>query len=408
MFTNKKMRRVLLIGLGICLLLLTTACSSPAQASQSSGSLASASAPGRSTTGTIGGTDTNCPAPGTGRTAAMPPLQLGTDQAIVYIDAPSTLKHYDVQTGRTTTILNAEGSIGHAQISRDGQWILFTRDNQAIQLVRMDGKYLQTLYCAPPGQQIDPETASGYSSAVQWSPNQKQVIFSQGGSSMALYLLNLTNGNVQREITAQTAGAASMLQPRTWVDNTRVYITSRSSMYILDTSKGANQSFNQLQLIIGVSDFLWDFDSTYDASKLFTMFVDPTPGRAGPGTYCQILSSSVTQQGGELVFKSNTLAPNQVRVAGYGSSTLLLSVNQRADPADKYNGLWKVNTDGTGLVELTNLPNVFNMFGQYPWSNVSRDDRRYAYGSRFGSLNGGTPALYTTSDSAILVGWTTL
>jgi len=406
MFINKK-KRFPLTGLCICLLLLATACSSQASANQNPGSISSTPAPGRPTTGTTGATDTNCPAPGTGRTAVMPALQLGADQAIVYIDTMSILKRYDVQTGRTTTILNAGGLIGHAQISRDGQWILFTRDNQVIQLVRMDGKYLQTLYCAPQGQQIDPETASGYSSAVQWSPNQKQVIFSQGGSPMALYLLNLTNGNVQREIAAQTAGAASMLQPRTWVDNTRVYITSRASMYILDTSKGANQSFNQLQLIIGVSDTFWDFDSTYDASKLFTMLVDPTPGRAGPGTYCQIISSSVTQQGGGLVFKSNTLAPNQLRVAGYGSSTLLLSVNQRADPADKYNGLWKVNTDGTGLVELTNLPNVFNMFGQYPWSNVSRDDRRYAYGSRFGSLNGGTPVFYTNSNSAILVGWTT-
>lgn len=413
MFTSKR-NHILLTGLCICLLLVVTACSTQASANQSPGSISSTPASDRSTpgslpasTGTVGTANTTCPAPGTGRAAVMPALQLGHDQTIVYIDSVSTLKRYDVQTGRTTTILNAGGSIGHAQVSRDGQWILFTVENESIQLVRVDGKYLQTLYCVPQGGQIDPAIPSGYSSAMQWSPNQQEVIFSQGGSPMALYLLNLTSGSVQRAITASANGATSVLQPRTWVDNTRVYITSQASMYILDTSKGANQSFDKLQLVIGVSDTLWDFDSTYDASKLFVVFSDPAAGRAGPGTYCQVWRSPTTGQNGSLIFKSSTLVPNQLRVAGFGSSPLLLSINQRADPADKYNGLWKINADGTGLVELTNLPNVFNMFGQYPWSNVSRDGQRYAYGTRFGSLNGGgTPTSYTSSNSALLVGWT--
>ena len=78
------------------------------------------------------GKHSNCnglPPAGTGRAAVMPPLQLGHDQAIVYVDfvaGASTLKSYGVRTGKYTTILSVSGSIGHAQISNDGQWILFT------------------------------------------------------------------------------------------------------------------------------------------------------------------------------------------------------------------------------------------------------------------------------------------
>ena len=63
--------------------------------------------------------------------------------------------------------------IGEAQISADGQWILFTADDAqgfgtTLQLVRMDGQGLQTLYCSMSGNGVG---------NIQWSPDQKTVVF---------------------------------------------------------------------------------------------------------------------------------------------------------------------------------------------------------------------------------------
>src|SRR5579884_2220768 len=115
-----------------------------------------------STTAPVPATQTSCPASGGGRAAVLAPLALGSDQNIVYIvnqgpaDAPTlaTLKRYDVTTGSKTEILNLPRTeISEAQVSTDGQWILFVAiaSGQAkLQLVRMDGQGLQTLYCAAP------------------------------------------------------------------------------------------------------------------------------------------------------------------------------------------------------------------------------------------------------------------
>jgi len=362
----------------------------------------------------------------------MPALHLGTHRSIVffsnvpsYTNHPSlVLKRYDVETGATTTLLSQDGqNMYNPQLSGDGQWILFIAQTSSVskmQLIRADGNYLQTLYCAPEGQQIDPRNGAegGYSNGVQWSPDQKQVIFTQGKQanlvpSPALYLLNIQSGNVQVELTP--AANEAYFQPQTWVDNTRVYVTSSgislphppAALFILDTSKGAHQQTNDLQLVLGVSDTLWNFDSTYDASKLLVVRFDPAAGRAGPGTFCEISSMSTTGENGKLIFNSDKIVFSDLRVLGYGSTSLLLSVNQAGSPGDQYNGIWKIKSDGTGLTRLTNQPGPFNSFGQYPWSNVARDGSLYLIGTFFGSINGGAITHYTSDESALPVGWTT-
>ena len=92
----------------------------------------------------------------------MPTLALGNHQNIVYIvnefqaQTPTfgTLKRLDIKTGAKTEIVKIAGiSISDAQVSADGQWILFvsvTTNQDKLQLVRMDGQGLQTLYCASP------------------------------------------------------------------------------------------------------------------------------------------------------------------------------------------------------------------------------------------------------------------
>src|SRR2546423_14636689 len=193
----------------------------------------------------------SCPAAGTARAAVIAPLALGSHQNIVYIvnqgpsDAPTlgTLKRYDVTTGNKTEILNLSKTyISEAQASTDGQWILFVAvaSGQAkLQLIRMDGQGLQTLYCATPPS--NGANIAGSLRDVQWSSDQKLAIFdSYTSSDSAVDLLNMQNGHVQSEILLRGTGID--YPPLTWLDTTRVYLLApeidgpSSSLYLLDTA----------------------------------------------------------------------------------------------------------------------------------------------------------------------------
>src|SRR2546426_6903217 len=101
---------------------------------------------------------TNCLAPGTANAAVMPSIMLGTHPNIVYIvnegtqaqPTFGTLKRYDVVTGGKVEIVKlANTTISEAQVSANGQWILFVvfvGGQAKLQLIRMDGQDLQTLY----------------------------------------------------------------------------------------------------------------------------------------------------------------------------------------------------------------------------------------------------------------------
>src|SRR5215831_13395812 len=101
------------------------------------------------TTSPVPPTHTSCPPIGTARALVTAPLALGTHPTIVYIaigSHTSTLNRYDVTTRKSTVIVTVSGTaLGSAQVSADGQWILFTNGTH-LQAVRMDGQGLQTLY----------------------------------------------------------------------------------------------------------------------------------------------------------------------------------------------------------------------------------------------------------------------
>jgi hypothetical protein len=426
------------LGLTCCVLTLVViisacggAASSPSSRQGGPGSTAGSSVNASQSQG-LGMSARNCPAAGTGRAATLPPLQQSNHQTIVYLSYTNdwnVLKRYDVQAHATTTILNApDESILSAQISSNGQWIMLVVRNSslgwAIQLIRMDGQELQTLYCAPSGQEI----ISHDWDSTQWSPDDRQVLFAQGPDEQHpanLYLLNLATGNVQVELNATSS--SSIFQARTWMDTTHVYLAglvaqasgfTKQGLYILDTSKGASQRPANLQKVFGASDTLWDFDSTYGASKLFVLHYQlPTygpqvpgsgqaPDPASSGPFSQLDALPITGGNGTMIFHSSSMIFSELRVVGYGSSSLLLGSNERGSPDDQYNGLWKVNTDGSDLVRLTNLPGWFNPFSQYPWANVSRDNSLYLDFNSFGSLNGGPLTQYTSDPSTEAVGWT--
>ena len=337
-----------------------------------------------------------------------------------------TLKRYDVVTGAKVEIVKlASTSISEAQVSSNGQWLLFVAHVSGqvkLQLVRMDGQFLQTLYCGNPSQ-------------AQWSTNQQLVVFSD---AQAIYLLNMTNGVLQVELVASSNPST---HPRTWLDNTRVYITLQfvdgppESVAILDTSKGANQDYHNLPVAFDASTstpFCWDFDSSFDATSLFVSqcstgpAIGPGPG-GGPAHGPSVITVRPATGGFSYtyLFVDQNLAFTTLRAVT--TNTLLFTVENMSGNTGQ-NGLWKVGTDGSGLTRLTSDgagvsggPSLLCQYSQFPWSNVSRDGSRFALQHNtangltqsllFGSLNGGTPTTFASiSDGTQLsiVGWTTM
>jgi hypothetical protein len=380
---------------------------------------------------TPGRTETNCPAQGQARAAIMPGWKLGPNANIVFFEQKGSqntstgiFKRYDVKTSTTSTILELPGMhIDSAQLSADGQWLLFTgvvSKRSMMQLVRLDGKYLQTLYCASQSASI----ASWIS--PQWSPDQRQILFAEGSDigAPALKLLQVVDGKVQPALKLSKPNTFGYA-PRTWLDNNRVYLTGflpnsdapPQNLYILDIRNGADQPESKLQKVLSITEGCWGFDSTYNAQQLFVShcvrdqrgsgrvdLLPPTGGKA------------------KTIFSSTTLAIADVRVGGYNDKQLLLSVSNSWMGTDydlSQDGLWLINSDGRVLVRLTEGINGFNRFTQYPWSNFSRDDTLYSASRTQYSQSGPTHELYYGSlegkgpqkfagGQVTQVGWTSL
>ena len=171
--------RFVFVLMSIGLLALFTACGTPTPSTPSASAAGSKSGQGTTTTSTTPvsnakqpstasattptsvapntvTTNTSCPASGSARAAVMTPMSLGNHQTIVYTyntPAAGILRRYDVASGQKTNIVTLPNTtISDAQISANGQFILFVAQPAsgpvAIQMVRLDGQELQTLYCS--------------------------------------------------------------------------------------------------------------------------------------------------------------------------------------------------------------------------------------------------------------------
>jgi len=406
------------------------------------------------TTAPVPPTLTSCPTNGTARAAIMPSLALGNHQNAVYIvnefqaQTPTfgTLKRIDVTTGTKTEIMKIAGiSISDAQISADGQWILFvsvTANQDKLQLVRMDGQGLQTLYCASPASNgANPASALNN---IEWSTNQQLTAFnSYTGAGSYLYLLNVRNGTLQTEISTYSSVIDT---PLTWLDNTHLYVNGPEvdappqALFILDTTKGTHQNPINLQKVFdassvaGPTNFCWNADSNFNGTNMFSSQCTTTPNPNGPGIGSQIGPSTISIQpatGGtpQKIFSSQTMAITAVRSISQNTLLLLINNNGSGTNVDtSQNGLWKVNTSGSGLTRLTTNgagvsggPSFMCQFTQYPWSNVSRDGSMFAIQQNsangqtqsllFGSLSGGTTTTFASIEGGTqlsIVGWTTM
>jgi hypothetical protein len=371
----------------------------------------------------------------------MTPFTPGGHQSIVYIvnefqghnPTFGTLKRYDVTTGNKTEIIKLHNAaINDAQISADGQWIVFSINvggTEKLQLVRMDGQELQTLYC------MNSASDTHFFYDLQWSANQQLIAFVSNLSS-DIFLLNVQSGSLQRVFHPKTLGSNGIEGYRleNWLDATRLYMLTQpldqpaDTLSILDTTKGSDQDSNNLrQVYHSKAGFCWDNDSSHDGTALFTSQCtggDPRSGMTqGPST---ITVEPATGGSPHTIYRSSTLAITSIRPIT--NNTLFYRVGNTSGDTSK-NGLWKINTDGTGNTFLTPInaggPNSSlgsNQFTRYPWSNFSRDNSMYALERVtaqkgnvtdtlfFGSLNGGSPTTFAAISGTVLalVGWTTM
>src|SRR6266702_5279481 len=196
--------RILISFLAVCLVFLLAASASQSVAGASTSNTSHALKPALSTT---------CPANGTARPAVMTPLALGSHRNIVYVYneiPPNTtisyghIKRYDVTTGQKSVLVTSGLSIQHAQVSADGQWVLFLSQvdqrgdphhDSMLQLIRIDGQGLQTLYCLPAAKYVRPAN-------IQWSSDQKSVLISTDDNTFTsnISLLNLATGKLKTEL----------------------------------------------------------------------------------------------------------------------------------------------------------------------------------------------------------------
>jgi eukaryotic-like serine/threonine-protein kinase len=375
---------------------------------------------------------TGCPAAGKAAAAVLTPLTLGNHPTIIYSDEPSanggpvvsSLIRYDVTTGAKAEILKT--TVSEAEVSPDGHWIAlatFVSGLPALQLVRTDGQYLQTVFC---GQ------TNGSIRGILWSSDLKSLLFSaSGGSGPApIYRLDLNKGTLDTPL--RNNSLSTDYAPLSWVDANRMLLVGRPigpgpgyDLRLLDLTQGASQQASDLPLVVSSSADCWDADN--DGTTVYTSACQGAFNDAGGGTMrgpSTIGAQSAIGGQKRVVFNSPTLAVTQLRAVG--SNQLLLSVGNQ-DPArssaGSMNGLWKVNTDGSGLTRLApsaGKQGQFAVYSQAAWANVSRDASLYAflitslgkppsYSLVAGPMAGGQPTtIATRTDGGLLlmIGWT--
>lgn len=383
-------------------------------------------------TNTTGQMFTNCPTAGTARPAVMPTYTPGNHPNIIYvvnegtINAPTfgTVKRHDIITGNSTEIIKTSNTrVVEAQVSADGQWVLYDAmiaGQDELRLIRVDGQDAQTLLCAPSGQSIF---------SAQWSANEQYVIFDQGAPTgvPAAFLLDLINGSLQKELIP--AGNQGYM-PRTWLDHSYIVLTgfvpnsaaTQQSLYLLNINNGANQSDSSLQQIANTTS-CWSFDTGFDTTTIFTSQCTGDPMfHSGPST---VSMHNINTNASTTLFSNPNVAVTTIRDITPKKLLLLIENIAPAGGIDtSQNGLWIVNTDGSGLTRLTidsDGSQALCPFSQYFWSNVSHDGSLYAlqsfnpttndYTMLFGSTSGGNPTVFADiSDGTTLqlAGWTTM
>jgi len=444
------------------LLLLLTACS--ASPVGSGGQSTPTAVPGTSTpaastatpaqTVAMPQTQTACPAANAARAAVMRPLVLGNHANLVYIynEVPQNtstayghLRRYDTTTSQKIDIATSGVQILQAQVSNDGQWVLFLSQPGGaavvmLQLVRMDGQGLQTLLCLPySGSGGAPLSSPAIS--FQWSVDQQSILLSDdtldattNKATSTISLLNVATGTLKTlfQDQADDLYTYSMV---TWLDNTHAYIvkqgtegpTPPETVFLLNTATATVAQPGLVTILTSPTRFSNNsLDSSFDGTQLYS-------------SYCLQAASPFTtniQAGPAMGGTRHTIFQEQpadcIQMVRAISPTTLLLMVVVSNSTGGSTQTWTMSLPGGAMHTLATLTSAvpggsdqsyaLNQTSQYPWSNVSRDGGTYALQEidstaqtqsiLAASLNGGAPTSVATTNpgtsTVSLAGWTTM
>lgn len=367
-------------------------------------------------------TQTTCPTQGTARAMVTAPLVMGTHPSIVYsvnkatsdTSASSTLMRYDRQTGLKTKIIQlVNTTVFQTQISNDSQWILFAATSKAdpikLQVIRIDGQGLQTLYCT--NSNIE---------QIRWSVDQKYIAFSMiGNLSASVHLLQTSTGLLQAELIG---GGVTI---RSWLDNTHLYLTNQiadslpTKIYLLDITRGPNQQLADLTPVF--QGPICAFDISNDHSYLF---IDQSKSQASCSPPNLLTIMPATGGTPQVIFNSQHHDITDIHTIN--QQKLLLTIDNSAQmtsaPTDEsQNGLWLLDVGSTGLTQLITKGPQQLFILDHP--DISRDGSMYTlqiddfhvangrYTLQYGNISGGPPTTFASSadrTSLDIVGWITI
>jgi hypothetical protein len=402
-------------------------------------------------------TQTDCPASNTARAAVMRPLVLGSHPNLVYIynEVPKNtstafghLRRYDMTTGQKTELVTSGIDILQAQVSNDGQWVLFLsqpdpRGGSAVvmlQLVRMDGQGLQTLLCLPyngsGGGPLGKPVIS-----FQWSVDEQSVLLSDdtldqttNKATSTITLLNVSAGTL-KPLFLDQADDLYTYSVVTWLDNTHAYIvkqgiegpTPPETVFLMNTTTATSAQPGLVTILTSMTRFSDNsLDSSFDGTQLYSSYCLEA---ASPfNTNIQV--GPATGGARHTIFQERPADCVQVLRAIEPDTLLLLVMVSNATGGSTQ--IWTMGLPGGAMHTLTTLTSALpggseqsyalNQSSQYPWSNVSRDGGTYALQEIdstaqtqsivIASLTGGKPATIATTNpgtsSVSLVGWTTM
>ena len=446
----------------LCLLFLLCSCST-----NTTGSISSTSTPQTSNTSatstptaattpaftpTTLPTQTDCPAEGTARAAVMPPLPISSHASIVYSSVQGTkpdskliLAKYDTVTTTTTEILQTDNNIRPIQLSANGQWILLSSYDpitkpRKLQLLRLDGKEFQTLYCSN-------NYAIGYTPSL--SPDQKNLLFSEVlTNEQVLYRLELSTGKLSKVLSlANDHATLPIYDAIKWISNTSLYVTTtphsgvggedpfclryRWGLYLVNDilQDVTQQNTNLTEIKIESSNpknHCTDYDMQSNQQIFFNDITTANDARMPDTIKTQKIgdttASTIYNHPGQYIRDLRMLTPTSLIfsvVNAKFSSEVELAGTQ--PPGVENDGIWKINTDGSGLTRLVTMqPGEMPSFPELSYTprfTVSHDGSMYAFsiGNRissqnrivYGSISGGeVKTIANVNNSYGFISWT--
>ncbi|WP_040445475.1 zinc-ribbon domain-containing protein [Ktedonobacter racemifer] len=389
-------------------------------------------------------TETSCPPTGQARPMVSAYLAQGKSDNLVYVDSSSgapVLKRYDVKTQQTSTVITLPQSlVSHPQVSGNGQWVLFTStpgnplagyDQQPknvptkVQMVRLDGQGLQTLYCSNPNNSLSNMVVSPDNSHIAFSEEHLNFDGQTLTDDAHLNILDTRHGSLYDAYPVHINGGGTFPAPLAWVDNTRLAVTiddvqvaspvPPDGIYLMDMmQKRVYSSTDQLQKIPGAdTPFDWSDAFSPDGKTLYTSQCPSGQYGIGGNGVSDIEAHPLTNGQSRTILSSGSQqsTPDMLITSIMAvTNTNIIFTTAPASPAggpggtnpNQKAGTWSVNLDGTGLKQLS--PSQGSGFGQdkpaSSWQAVSRDAQWYASMASQATTSTSSIQITSTQDGA--------